>query len=282
VHQALASLARGTDLPPSLDVAGMLALCLSKGIGVAECLDVLTAMAKTEEGARNLLAVPGLLDRVLEVQEGCKLDERMSSQCFIALAALAAHPSTSLLVASRPKAVRLAAEWIDDNMDLAGPAVLCRAVTLMCSLAGSPACALQLLSEGFADIIKNVIQKSCVDADVPAPDVLSASIALMQKLGTTPDAIAKLHETGIFKRVTRACAANNAYLKDATCIAAVLDLFSSCASAPEVGEALVTMGAQTIIISAMNLNATSKARTPPPLRRVQQSRTHIVPQFRRF
>ena len=178
--QALASLARGTDLPPSLDVAGMLAKCLSKKFGVAECLDVLTAMAKTEEGARNLLAVPGLLDLVLEVQEGCKLDERMSSQCFIALAALAAHPSTSLLVASRPKAVRLAAEWIDDNMDLAGPAALCRAVTLMSNLAASPACRVQLMTEGFADIVKNVIQKTCVDAEAAAPEVLTASVVLLQ------------------------------------------------------------------------------------------------------
>ncbi len=51
--------------------------------------------------------------------------------------------------------------------------------------------------------MKNLLTKACAEADKPAPGVLASLVGVLRRLAAHDPYIARMHETGVLKRLMR-------------------------------------------------------------------------------
>ena len=143
----------------------------------------------------------GVLGNVIGVLKVNARDHDIARCCFSALADAASHADVAAALSSTA-AVRLAQDWIDDNADDPDPDTMRSALKLLTALSSSDEVCSGLLETGVVDLIKGVLTKCCIDHE--NKEILSATVALVNGLSRSPQAVEQLATQGGLRRVMRA------------------------------------------------------------------------------
>lgn len=259
IFKAVANISKTSKLDDSIGFAGFIGQAIEGSFALTECLECITNIAAGSESAASQLCNDGrTLNMVVETLRNNIRSKEISTACFQALASLGSHASTAGLVAATP-AQRLVSDWLDDNIDDASPEALQAAVSSLANMARSPEHGNAMLEGGAVELAKAVLTKACIESNTPAPSVLGAAVELLQRLGATANAVARISSSGAFRRVVRATTTDPAYLKDESAVIKVFDLLKQASQVGTVANELLQIGAQDLIVAGMNANGTSEA-----------------------
>ena len=152
----------------------------------------------------------------------------------------------------------LVAAWLDNHLDDAAPAALEAALGTLGTLARGEGAAARLCEGGAMELAKAVVTRCCIDAETPAPGVLAATVGMLSRITHDASGVTAVAASGTLRRVVRAATAAPAYAADEVCMARVLELLTTTATAaPAAAEELASVGAQGLIVAGMNAHGTN-------------------------
>lgn len=258
---AIASLANAdTEGIISEETISQVNAALERRLAVRECMDVITAAARTEATASSLVASGGgvLLTNMMDVLRS-DVQPEILADAFIAIADLASHATTVDVVAAAG-AGALAASWLDANLDDARPETVRSAMKVLASVAAKSESATTMVSGGILDVTKTVVSQFCTDSIEASPEVLASSAQLITALIKTGGAAgAATRSSGAIRRILRATGMSMSYLTTQESAVAVLEMITQCAAGgPEAVTHLASLGAQEMIMAAMNANGSNQ------------------------
>jgi hypothetical protein len=258
LFKAMGSVAKTVKLDDSLGLTDYVSRAVEAKYAILESLECIRNMATHSAAAAQTLSHDGrTITIVADTLRANIRNPEIATSCFSGLAALARSPESAALVASSA-ALPIVSSWIDDNLEDAPTEAVEAALAALSNMAQSAPHAAAMLEGGAVELIKAVLSKLCIEAEVASPAVLAASVGMVNRLGCNAQAMGKITASGALRRVVRAVTSNTAYMHDEGCISSIIDLIRANAENPASASELAAIGAQELIVAGMNANGTSE------------------------